>query len=79
VDFLSRRINSEKFGPTVLSFVILVRSYDCEKQLSQEESVEWHKIDGSVPLTYQQIPSGTQRQQDENDNRNQQNPEERLT
>jgi hypothetical protein len=48
VDFLSRRINSEKFGPTVLSFVILVRSYDCEKQLSQEESVEWHKIDGSV-------------------------------
>jgi hypothetical protein len=37
VDFLSRRINSEKFAPTVLSFVILVRSYDCEKQLSQEE------------------------------------------
>jgi hypothetical protein len=36
------------FGPTVLSFMILVKSYDCEKQLTHEESVEWHKIDGSV-------------------------------
>lgn len=48
IDFLSRRVAFEKFGPTVLSFTILVKSYDCEKQLTHEESLEMHRIDGSV-------------------------------
>ena len=50
IDFLSRRVNAEKFGPTVLSFDILVKSYDCEKQLTNEESVELHRVDGSVQI-----------------------------
>jgi hypothetical protein len=48
VDFLSRRIAFESFGPKVLSFSIATDSYDCEKQLISEDLVEMHWVDGSV-------------------------------
>jgi hypothetical protein len=48
VDFLSRRVRSEEFGPTVLSFTIWVVSYDGEKQTLHDDSVDLHRIDGSV-------------------------------
>jgi len=48
VDFLSRRLGFEQFDPKVLSFSIWVTSYDCEKQTLRDESVELHRIDGSV-------------------------------
>jgi hypothetical protein len=48
IDFLSRRVDFEKFGPNAVSFMIVVKSYNCEKQLTHEESMESHQIDGSV-------------------------------
>jgi hypothetical protein len=48
IDFLSRRLDSENFGPNTVNFIIWVKSYDCEKQMTHEESMETHLIDGSV-------------------------------
>ena len=48
IDFLSRRVDFEEFGPKAVSFTILVKSYNCEKQLTHEVSTESHQIDGSV-------------------------------
>jgi hypothetical protein len=50
VDFLSRRLAFESFGPTVLNFDITTVLYDCDKQLKHEESMEQHWIDGSVHI-----------------------------
>jgi hypothetical protein len=47
-DFLGRRLEVEKFDPTVVSFMIFVTSYDCEKQMTHSESMESHQVDGSV-------------------------------
>jgi hypothetical protein len=47
IDFLSRRLD-EKFGPKAVSYVIFVRSYDCIKQLTHDDSMESHQIDGSI-------------------------------
>jgi hypothetical protein len=48
VDFLSRRLAFETFGPTVLNFNITSKTYDCDKQMDHEESIEEHWINGSV-------------------------------
>jgi hypothetical protein len=48
VDFLSRRGLHETFEPNAVNFSIHVKAYDCEKQLTHEESMESHLIDGSV-------------------------------
>jgi hypothetical protein len=50
VDFLSRRLAFETFGPTVLNFNITTKTYDCGKQMDHEESSEEHWIDGSVSV-----------------------------
>jgi hypothetical protein len=48
IDFLSHRLDFEKFGPKVVSYVIFVKSYDCEKQMTHDDSMESHQIDGSI-------------------------------
>jgi hypothetical protein len=48
IDFLSRRLDTEKFGPTAVSYMIYVKAYDCPKQMISEESFESYQIDGSV-------------------------------
>ena len=48
IDFLSRRLDTETFGPTAVSYMIFVEAYDCAKQMSAEESFESYQIDGSV-------------------------------
>jgi hypothetical protein len=48
IDFLSRRLGTETFGPTAVSYMIFVKAYDCAKQMVREESSESHQIDGSV-------------------------------
>jgi hypothetical protein len=50
VDFLSRRLAFETFGPRVLNFNIVAKTYDCDKQIDHEESIEEHWIDGSVSV-----------------------------
>jgi hypothetical protein len=50
VDFLSRRLAFETFGPTVLNFNITRKTYDCDKQMDHEESIEEHWINGSVSV-----------------------------
>jgi len=47
-DFLAPRANVEKFGPRTVVFIIWVNSYDCEKQMTHEDSLESHLIDGSA-------------------------------
>lgn len=53
-DWLSRKPEIQALGGKVLSFVITVRLYDCQKQLTQTESVETHQNDGSFhgPMAY---------------------------
>lgn len=46
-DFLGRRLELEKFGAGVLAFTITVTSYDCKKQMTHDESVEFHNADGT--------------------------------
>ena len=48
VDFLSRRLGFERYDPKVLSFTIWTNSYDCDKKMSREDSMETHWVDGSV-------------------------------
>jgi hypothetical protein len=48
IDFLSHRKNHEDVGPNAVNFMISVKSYDCEKQLTHEDSMESHQVDGSV-------------------------------
>jgi hypothetical protein len=48
VDFLSRRLGFEKFNPEVFSFTIWTNSYDCDKKMRREDSMETHWVDGSV-------------------------------
>ncbi len=47
-DFLGQRVNVEQFGPRTVSFIVWVNSYDCERQMTHEDSMESHLIDGSV-------------------------------
>jgi hypothetical protein len=47
-DFLGRRLKVEKLGPTAVSFMIFVTSYDCEKRMTHLESMESDQVDGSV-------------------------------
>jgi hypothetical protein len=47
-DFLADGRKFEASGPTVVTMMILVKSYDCEKQMTREESLESHNSDGSV-------------------------------
>jgi hypothetical protein len=47
VDSLSRRTDRENLGPTAVSYMIFVNLYDCEKQLTRNESMEAHLNDGS--------------------------------
>jgi hypothetical protein len=46
-DFLGRRLELEKFGVGVLAFTITVTSYDCKNQMTHDESVEFHNVDGT--------------------------------
>jgi hypothetical protein len=46
-NFLGRRSDLEK-SPNIVSFMIIVRSYDCEKQMTHDESMETHHTDDSV-------------------------------
>jgi hypothetical protein len=48
VDFLSRRLGFEKFEGNPLSFTIWTVSYDCDKNVHQDVSMETHWLDGSV-------------------------------
>jgi hypothetical protein len=48
IDFLSRRLGFEQFSPNTLSFTIWTTSYDCDRQMSREISMETHLVDGSV-------------------------------
>jgi hypothetical protein len=50
VDFLSRRLAFETFGPKVLNFNIVTKTYNCDKQIDHEESIEEHWIDGSISV-----------------------------
>jgi hypothetical protein len=47
-DFLGPRLAVEKFDPNVVSFMIFVTSYDCERQMTHLDSMESHQVDGSV-------------------------------
>lgn len=47
-DFLGHRTDLSTTLPNIVSFMILVRSYDCEKQITRDESMEVHHTDGSV-------------------------------
>jgi hypothetical protein len=48
VDLLSRRLGFERFDPKVLGFTIRTNSYDCDKKMSREDSMETHWVDGSA-------------------------------
>jgi hypothetical protein len=48
IDFLSRRGLHEVSGPNAVNFSIHVKLYDCEKQMTREDSMESHLMDGSV-------------------------------
>jgi hypothetical protein len=48
VDFLSRRLGFEQFEGNPLSFTIWTVSYDCDKKVHQDVSMETHWFDGSV-------------------------------
>ena len=48
LDFLSRRLGFEKLDPEAFSFTILTNSYDCDKKVSRNDSMETHWVDGSV-------------------------------
>jgi hypothetical protein len=48
VDSLGRRRDFEKFAPKVISFWIMVKSYDCERRMTRLDSWDFHWIDGSV-------------------------------
>jgi hypothetical protein len=43
-----RRRDMDKSAPNIISFMIFVNSYDCEKQMTHHESLEAHHTDGSV-------------------------------
>jgi hypothetical protein len=49
-DFLSRRLAFEDFGTGVLSFDITTVTYDCDKQMMHEESIEEHFTGGRPML-----------------------------
>jgi hypothetical protein len=48
MDFLGPRLEVEKFDPAVVSFMITITSYNCERQMTHEESMESHQVDGTV-------------------------------
>jgi hypothetical protein len=48
VDFLSRRLGFETFEGNPLSFTIWTTSYDCNKKMRHDDSMETHWVDGSV-------------------------------
>jgi hypothetical protein len=48
IDFLSRRLGFENLDPKAFSFAIWTKSYDCDKKMSREDSMETHWVDGSV-------------------------------
>jgi hypothetical protein len=47
-DFLADGRKSEASGPFFVTMMIWVKSYDCEKQMTREDSMESHGSDGSV-------------------------------
>lgn len=47
-DFLADGHKFEASDPSVLTMMIWVKSYDCKKQMTHEESMEFHNSDGSV-------------------------------
>jgi hypothetical protein len=48
VDFLGHRLGFEKLDPNAFSFTIWINSYDCDKKMSRNDSMETHWVDGSV-------------------------------
>ena len=47
-DFLADGRKFEASGPTFVTMMIWVKSYDCEKQMTREDSMESHDSDGSI-------------------------------
>ena len=48
IDFLADGRHYDLSGPTVLTRMIVVRSYDCGKRMHHDESTEFHNSDGSL-------------------------------
>jgi hypothetical protein len=48
IDFLADGRQHDPSGPTIISFIIVVKSYDCVKRMRHEESTETHNSDGFV-------------------------------
>jgi hypothetical protein len=48
VDFLADGRHDDTSGSTFLAWMIVVKSYDCDKRMRHEESMEVHNSDGSA-------------------------------